>query len=167
MHAHAQLYRWAREHCVRGLARVDELVHSANTKTEHARAEAVVPAKVLIVDDDEILCEAMELTLGREGLEIAWVGAAQDALDRLRAADFDFDVIITDMTMPVMGGLELCEHVQALRADVPVIMLSGHATVEAAASARRAGVFDYLVKPVNAKVLSVAVEAAIRHRHGI
>jgi two-component system response regulator HydG len=120
------------------------------------------PGRVLIIDDDEMLCEVMELTLARRGLEITWRTSAQDALDLVRAEDFD--VILTDLTMTPMGGIELCERILALRPEVPVIVVSGRADDAAAAAAARAGAHEFLVKPVDATRLRLTISRAIEHK---
>ena len=120
------------------------------------------PGKILIVDDDEALCEAMELSLARKDLEITWRSSAQDALELV--AERDFDVVLTDRAMPSMGGIELCDRIHAIRPELPVVVVTGHASVDTAISAIRAGAYDYVVKPVDGPVLAVTVDRAIQHR---
>jgi two-component system, NtrC family, response regulator HydG len=120
------------------------------------------PGRVLIVDDDRMMCEAMELTLDRPDLEITWRTSAHDALDLV--AERDFDVILTDLEMPTMNGIALCERALATCPDVPVVMVTGHNRVEVAISAIRAGAYDFIVKPVDGKLLALTVARAIQHR---
>jgi uncharacterized protein YbjT (DUF2867 family)/FixJ family two-component response regulator len=124
--------------------------------------ERAAPGRVLIVDDDQTMCEAMELTLVRRDLEITWRTSAHDALELVAA--HDFDVILTDLAMPTMSGIELCERVLAARPEVPVVVVTGHNSVEAAISAIRAGAYDLIVKPVDGELLALTVSRAIQHR---
>jgi len=123
------------------------------------------PGSVLIVDDDEALCEVMELTLGRAHLDIVWRTSALDALDLV--AERDFDAILTDFTMPTINGLELCARVHRLRPDVPVVIVSGRALAEEARAARVAGAFEFVVKPIDSAALVQLVERAVRHRRSL
>ncbi len=125
-------------------------------------AERDAPGRVLIVDDDQSMCEAMELTLGRRDLEVTWRTSGHDALELI--ADHDFDVILTDLDMPTMSGIELCERVLATNPDVPIVVVTGHNSVEAAVSAIRAGAYDFIVKPIDGKLLALTVSRAVKHR---
>jgi two-component system response regulator HydG len=119
-------------------------------------------AQVLIVDDDKTMCEAMDLTLTSRHREIAWRTSTDETLELVAARDFD--VVLTDLAMPNMDGGELCERVHAFRPDVPVLVVTGHQSIAAAVSAIRAGAYDFVVKPVDANVLTVAVDRAIQYR---
>ena len=125
-------------------------------------AGQVAVGRVLVVDDDQTLCEAMETTLRRRGLEIMWRTSAHDAFELV--AGQDFDVILTDLAMATMSGIELCERILTIRPDVPVVIVSGHASVETAIAAIRAGAYDFIVKPVDERRLALTVSRAIQHR---
>ena len=141
------------------MAAMDRLVARFTTPGVTERA---APGRVLIVDDDQMMCEAIELTLGRGDLEITWRTSARAALDLV--ADGDFDVILTDLEMPAMSGIELCERALATCPDVPVVLVTGHNSVDVAISAIRAGAYDFIVKPVDAKLLALTVARAVQHR---
>jgi two-component system response regulator HydG len=116
----------------------------------------------LLVDDDASFCETMALGLRRRGCEIAWRTSAGDALDLLRTEDFD--VVVTDLQMRGVNGLELCERIVANRANVPVIVLTAFGSLESAISAIRVGAYDFINKPVEIEVLAIAVERAVAHK---
>src|SRR5580692_29381 len=99
--------------------------------------------------------------LRREGLEVEWRTSAHDALELV--AERDFDVILTDLGMAALGGAELCERVLAVRPEVPVVVVTGNASFDAAVAAIRAGAYDFVTKPVDAQILRLVVERALAH----
>ncbi len=119
-------------------------------------------AKVLLVDDDRTLCEMLARGLGKQGFDVAWVTEAADALARAMASDLD--VIVTDLHMAEMNGLELCERIVANRPDVPVIVITAFGSLETAIAAIRAGAYDFIPKPVDLDQLDVALRRAVQHR---
>jgi two-component system response regulator AtoC len=96
-----------------------------------------VSARILIVDDDRSMCELVETDLRRRGYEPESVGDATSALERVRSEDLD--VVLTDLNMPGMSGIELCERVAAHRPDVPVVVITAFGSLESAISAINAG----------------------------
>jgi DNA-binding NtrC family response regulator len=127
-----------------------------------ATMSPTAPGRVLIVDDDQTMCEAMDLTLAGRDLEVTWRTSAHDAIDLV--AEREFDVILTDVSMPTMSGIDLCRRVLVIRPDVPIIVVTGHDSAAVALSAIAAGAYDTLVKPVDAKLLRLTVARALRHR---
>jgi two-component system, NtrC family, response regulator AtoC len=119
-------------------------------------------ANILLVDDDRALCETLEAGLRRRGVHAVWKTSAAEALRALEQADFD--VVVTDLNMREMGGIELCERVAQNRPDVPVIVLTAFGSLDAAVSAIRAGAYDFISKPVEVDALVLAVERAANHR---
>jgi DNA-binding NtrC family response regulator len=103
------------------------------------------PARVLIVDDEPTLLRALEALLRKKGHEVVGLDSPIAATQKL--AQEDFDVALLDIKMPQLSGLELLNAVKHRRPEVEVIMMTGHATVETALSAVRAGAYDYLTKP--------------------
>jgi DNA-binding NtrC family response regulator len=118
--------------------------------------------RVLVVDDDEAMCEVLARTLRRDGLDVEWCLSGLDALEVVSRRDFD--VILTDLEMPVLSGTELCGRLLGARPDVPVIVVTGDARLDAAVAAIRAGAYDFLTKPVDAKLISLSVTRALTHR---
>ncbi len=118
--------------------------------------------RVLIVDDDADLCEALELGLKKRAYDVAWVTRAAVAVERLLAEEFD--VVLTDMTMPGGDGIALCEQVAANRPDVPVVVMTAFGNLEAAVAAIRAGAYDFITKPAQLDVLAIARDRAARTR---
>jgi two-component system response regulator HydG len=121
-----------------------------------------VTGRVLLVDDERSLCEALQDALGKRGFEVVWRTKGEDALDTLRGDEPD--VVVTDLRMQGMNGLELCQRVVETRPDIPVIVITAFGTVEHAIGAIRAGAYDFITKPIETDVLVVALERAIQHR---
>jgi DNA-binding NtrC family response regulator len=121
-----------------------------------------VPAEVLLVDDDKPLCETLAIGLRRRGLRVSEHTSATEALRALE--DGRFDVVVTDLNMREMTGIELCERIALNRPDVPVIVLTAFGSLDAAVSAIRAGAYDFISKPVEMDALAIAVERAANHR---
>ncbi len=119
--------------------------------------------RVLIVDDDRALCETLELALSKRDFRCVSCTSARDAL--LATADAEFDVVVTDLNMREIDGIELCERLVANRPDVPVIVLTGFGSLETAVAAIRAGAYDFIAKPVQIDALVIALDRAIKHRH--
>ncbi|HXJ32413.1 MAG TPA: sigma-54 dependent transcriptional regulator [Candidatus Eisenbacteria bacterium] len=118
--------------------------------------------RVLIVDDDKSMCETLAVALGKRDFEVRWTTAAAEALEILGASDVD--VVLTDLNMRGMNGLELCERIVANRPDVPVIVITAFGSLETAVAAIRAGAYDFITKPPDTGALVVALERAIQHR---
>jgi two-component system, NtrC family, response regulator HydG len=119
-------------------------------------------ARILVVDDDQSMCDLLEASLSRLGYEVETRTSARDALELVAAVEFD--IVLTDLDMADLGGLDLCERVMGTRPDVPVIVVTAHGSLEAAIGAMRVGAYDFLTKPVDSKLLAIGVARAIQHR---
>ncbi len=118
--------------------------------------------KVLIVDDDQAMCKMLELDLRRRGLTPFWYTTAEKAFSRIR--EEDFDVLLADINLPGMSGIELCERVVANRPDIPVVVITAFGNLETSIAAIRAGAYDFVTKPIDLDILAIALERAIKHR---
>ncbi len=118
---------------------------------------------VLVVDDDQSTCELLEMLLRREGHTVEWRTSGLDAIELV--AERDFDVILTDLGMAALDGAEFCERILGIRPDVPVIVVTGNASMDAAVAAIRAGAYDFITKPVDGALLSLTVSRALQHAH--
>lgn len=121
---------------------------------------------VLLVDDEEGFVQALSRRLGKRGFEVDSALAGKEALDKLDAGGASkFDVVVLDVKMPAMDGLEALEEIKDRHPLVEVIMLTGHATVASAIEGMKQGAFDYLMKPCDLEVLAEKVgQAAARKR---
>ena len=118
-------------------------------------------AKILVVDDQPHLAYVLVLHLTRAGHEVTSAADGEAALELLRAQSFD--LLITDISMPIMDGLTLIREVRAAGCDTPIIMMTGYATVSTAVEAMKLGAFDYIQKPFEADTIAVLVERALEH----
>ncbi|HQP38828.1 MAG TPA: sigma-54 dependent transcriptional regulator, partial [Polyangiaceae bacterium] len=118
--------------------------------------------RILVVDDEKEMCEVIDEELERRGYETDWLLSADEAFVRLGSQDYD--VVVTDLNMRGMNGVELCDRIVRNRPDIPVIVVTGFGSLETAIATLRAGAFDFLTKPFDMEELSIAVERAIQHK---
>jgi two-component system, NtrC family, response regulator AtoC len=118
--------------------------------------------RVLIVDDDQALCETLEAGLLRRDLAVTWRTSADEALALLDHGDFD--VVVTDLHMGQLDGIAFCERVVARRPDIPVVVLTAFGSFDTAVAAIRAGAYDFISKPVQLDVLGIALRRAAQHK---
>ena len=116
---------------------------------------------VLLVDDEEDTRELLREGLSRRGLAVHAVASAAECLEWLR--DHDADVVVTDIQMPGMSGIELCRELNTRHPNLLSIMLTGVGTYDMGIAAVRAGAYDFITKPARTDVLVVAVERAVEH----
>ena len=137
--------------------------HSPRTGSNNAAGEnAKGNGHVLVVDDDQSMCQMLEEALGRRGFPTVARTSADEAFGLLAAEDFD--VIVTDVNMRGMNGIELCERIAANRPDVPVVVLTAFGSMETAVAAMRAGAYDFITKPFEMEALALALARAAQHR---
>ncbi len=117
------------------------------------------PTSILIVDDDPMNAKALSDSLGAFGYETATRGSADAALEALRGSAFD--LLLSDLVMPGMGGVELLLEATKIDPEIVGILMTGRGTIETAVSAMKAGALDYILKPINLQaVLPVISRAA-------
>ena len=115
--------------------------------------------KILVVDDEQGLCAGIQEALQREGYIVE---AATDALTALKLTkDYLFNLIISDIKMPGLSGLDLLTQIRPLHRDTLFILMTAYGTVESAVEAMKQGAYDYLPKPIDLKRLRVRVEKAL------
>src|SRR5438045_1306057 len=119
-------------------------------------------ARVLVVDDEASARSGLERLLKQDGYS---VDVAADGVAALEVAcERPPDVVVTDLKMPGMDGLQLLGKIRGQDADLPVIVVTAFGDVSSAVSAMRAGAEDYLTKPVDFDALILAIERAIERR---
>ncbi len=118
--------------------------------------------RVLVVDDEQSFCEALAAGLAPRGFTVTWRTSAADALDVVR--DAELDVVLTDLNMRGMSGVELCDRIVTNRPDLPVVVITAFGSFEAAVAAIRAGAYDFVTKPVKMEALALTLERAVQHR---
>jgi len=119
-------------------------------------------ANILVIDDDENILEVIQTRLESNGY---FVGTHTDPAEALECMkEKSFDVVITDIRMPGMDGIELLRRIKCLHCDIPVILLTAYGTIASAVEAVKIGAFQYLTKPFQGKQLIEEVEAALEER---
>src|SRR3989442_5548905 len=124
------------------------------------RLETLDQPRILVVDDEYEIRELFSEVLSKE-FGCATAGSAEEALERLRESEFE--LVISDITMPGMSGLEMLPQVKSLSPYTVVVMISGMQTVESAIEALRLGAFDYLMKPFDLRQVEAVVKRALEH----
>jgi len=118
--------------------------------------------RILVVDDDTDALEVYRTRLSHAGFEVETAESAEQALSRVGA--FDPALVVTDVRMEGMTGLELLERLKGAGAPLDVVVMTGHEDMETAVTAMKAGAFDFLVKPVNPKTLQAVAERCFREQ---
>ncbi len=119
-------------------------------------------SRILLVDDEPQVLKALSQTLELEGYEIVTAANGRAALSEIEPG-FD-GVVLTDMNMPILGGMELLKRVQSLDGDIPVILLTGHGNVALAVDAMHIGAYDFLEKPFSTDKLLDTIARAVEKR---
>src|SRR6266581_5281234 len=122
-------------------------------------------AAILVVDDEKAIQEILAFTLTAEGYEVATAGSGEEALTRVE--EQDFDIILTDIVMPGLDGLEVLERSRVLNPRAAVIVMTAYAALETAIAALRRGASDYLEKPFSVDLLKERVQGLLRYRETI
>ena len=118
--------------------------------------------RILVVDDDTDGLEVLELRLTHAGYDVETAESAEKALSRVKA--FDPGMIVTDVRMSGMTGLELLEKVRGTMEGVEVVVMTAHDDMETAVTAMKSGAFDFLVKPVDPKAVQALADRCFRER---
>ncbi len=118
---------------------------------------------IMLVDDEEPFVATMSKRLDKRGLKVISANSGQEALEQL-AKNMAVDVIILDVKMPGMDGIETLQEIKKLHPLKEVIMLTGHATVESAIEGMKQGAFDYLMKPCDIDALLSKVDEAVKKK---
>jgi two-component system response regulator HydG len=120
-----------------------------------------MPARTLVVDDDQATCRVIELGLKAERHSVATANSVRRAVEL--AQSFEPEVVLTDLNMAQASGLELCRRFADSWPDVPVIVVTAFGTLDTAVEALRAGAYDFITKPFDIQALALVVERAHQH----
>lgn len=118
---------------------------------------------ILIIDDEAVIRDGLQRILSNDRFHVETCKSGHSALELMQVRTFD--LIITDLKMPGMNGIEVLKAVKALQADVPVIMITGYATVDTAVDAMKNGAADYIAKPFKADQIMELVERTLERRN--
>ena len=120
--------------------------------------------EILVVDDDQDMLSGLERMLHREGYAVTAAEKAEDALRILQKKQFD--LLLSDVKLPGMDGIELLSHAREISPRMAVIMFTGYGTIENAVEAMKLGAFEYLLKPLNLKELRSTIIRALSQENG-
>jgi CheY-like chemotaxis protein len=119
--------------------------------------------RVLVMDDEDIVCRSYEKVLTKAGFEVEKAHTGREALDAART--HDYDVMLADLRMPGMSGLDVIRDLRATHPQMPVVVITGYPSQDTLREAAQLGVTDYLTKPVAPDVLTETTIQAITQRH--
>src|SRR5580692_7290335 len=119
-------------------------------------------ARILIVDDQEMIRDSLAATLARDGHEVIAAGDGPAAVAKLSNGT-RFDLLISDMKMPKMTGIELLAEAKRLRPEMPVVLMTAFATVSTAVEAMKLGAYDYIQKPFDGEEIKLLVDRTLEH----
>jgi len=120
------------------------------------------PVRIAIADDEEKICELLETVLADEGYSVDTYSYSLECLSAIRSGDYD--MLITDLKMPVMDGLDLAARARKVQPGLVVVVVTGYASVDSAVAALRAGFDDYIMKPLDIDELKEVVARALEAR---
>jgi signal transduction histidine kinase len=119
-------------------------------------------SKVLVVDDEQSVATTIKAILQLDGNEVTAVTSGKEALEQIR--EHEFDVVLTDLRLDDLDGIEILRETQKLWPDTVSIMLTGYASLESAVTALRSGAYDYLIKPSDVDELRATIGRALERR---
>jgi DNA-binding NtrC family response regulator len=122
----------------------------------------VIKGKIIVIDDEVNAAAALETLLREDGYEVASAHDAREGLALLEKTDAD--VVLTDLRMPGMDGLELLQRIKEIRPEVMVLLMTAYGTVKTAVRAMKMGAEDYLGKPIDVEELEVVLERALEKK---
>ena len=123
-----------------------------------------IPTRILLVDDEEDFVEMLSLRLEESGEKVAPAHSGKECLEALDKRAQEFDVVILDIKMPGMDGIEVLKEIKKRFPLIEVIMLTGHGTTESAVEGMKLGAYDYLLKPADFDDLVSKLEGARKRK---
>lgn len=121
----------------------------------------MIKYNILLVDDEEIILKSVSFDLKKEGYEVTTAQSGEEAVKRLN--DNHFDLVITDLLMEGIDGIQVLKKVKELKPECLVLVLTGYGSMETAIEALRLGAFDYLLKPCNSEELLLRVARGVEY----
>ncbi len=121
--------------------------------------------RIIIVDDEQRMCESLSALLTGDGYDVRSFQKSAEAADAIRGGKVD--LVVSDIKMPNMDGLELLRVIKEVDEEIPVILMTGYAALESAVEAVARGAYDYLMKPIEFTSLELAVKRALEKRKSV
>lgn len=121
-------------------------------------------AKILVIDDEAVIRDGCARILTKEGCQVKTVENGEAGLDLIRTEDEPFDILLLDLMMPGISGMEVLDAVSRIDQALSVIVITGYATVESAVDAMKGGAYDFIAKPFTPDQLRIVVERALERK---
>ncbi len=125
-------------------------------------AKALPPVKVLVVDDDPAILEFMETFLTKDGFEVTTIAEPKDASDEVK--DGGYHLVVLDLMMPGLGGVEVLEQIRKVDSDVAVVIFTGYPSLDTAVQSMKLDAVDYLKKPFNPDEFREVLDRVMRKK---
>ena len=125
-------------------------------------AKALPPVKVLVVDDDQAILEFMETFLTKDGFEVTTIAEAKDAPEEVK--DGGYHLVVLDLMMPGLGGVEVLEQIRKVDSDVAVVIFTGYPSLDTAVQSMKLDAVDYLKKPFNPDEFREVLDRVMRKK---
>ncbi len=122
-----------------------------------------MPAKILVIDDEDSMCNFMEIMLSKEGYGVDSVRSGLDGVALLK--EKNYDLVIADLNMPEMSGIDVLKEVKSFKQGQDFIVMTAYASVDTAIEAMKQGAVDYITKPFKVDEIKLVIEKSINRRH--
>lgn len=122
-----------------------------------------MPTKILVIDDEESMCNFMEIMLAKAGYNVDTVVSAPEGVSMLK--EKNYDLVIADLNMPEMSGIEVLKQIRSFKKDQDLVVMTAYASVETAIEAMKQGAADYITKPFKVDEIKLTIEKIINRRH--
>lgn len=119
-------------------------------------------ARILVIDDEESMCNFMEIMLSREGYAVDTVSSPKQGINLLK--EKSYDLVIADLQMPEMTGIELLQQVKSFKAEQEIFVMTAYASVDTAITAMKEGATDYITKPFKVDQIKLTIDKALHRK---
>ncbi|MCG8571270.1 MAG: sigma 54-interacting transcriptional regulator, partial [Spirochaetes bacterium] len=113
---------------------------------------------ILVIDDEKNMCEVLKILLENEGYRVLTSDNGAEAIKVIEAENFSLDLIITDLKMPVLDGMELLNYLNNNQIQIPCIVISAYGSIETAVKAMKKGAVDFITKPFNKNIIKHTIK---------
>jgi DNA-binding NtrC family response regulator len=121
-----------------------------------------MPASILVIDDEDSMCNFMEIMLAKEGYRVRTTTRGTEGVDLLRGENFD--LVIADLNMPEMTGIDVLKEIKAFKREQEFVVMTAYASVDTAIEAMKQGAADYITKPFKVDEIKLVIEKTINHK---
>lgn len=137
---------------------------AVEARFQKMKGSSMADGRIMVVDDEAIIREGMKRILDGSGFVVETYASGYLALEKLQESTFD--LLITDLKMPGMGGMEVLKSIGVLQPEMPVIIITGYSSVDTAVEAMKNGAVDYVAKPFTPDDIITKVRSALEKKSG-